>query len=87
MNVTATGASESNRGVVLLHNDSSCRPCYGSQSPFYYCYVLDEATPLGLYLITADLSQGLVYDAATLLAKGFANNFTVTTYLTTGLGP
>jgi hypothetical protein len=42
---------------------------------------------MGLYLMTADVRNGLLYDSSALLAKGFANNFTVTNYLTTGLGP
>jgi hypothetical protein len=87
INLTATGVSDSNRGVMLQGSDRGCHPRYGSQYPFYYCFILDDTTPLGLYLMTADLRLGLVYDAAALVAKGFANNFTVTTYLTTGLGP
>jgi hypothetical protein len=84
MNLTAKGVSDSNRGTVLqaLVN---CHIRGGSAYPPNYCFLLNETTPLGLYLMTADVRDGMVYNAAALAAKGFDNNFTVT--LTTGLGP
>jgi hypothetical protein len=87
INLTATGASDSNRGVVLQGSDRDCQIVWVRGLGYYYCFILDETTPMGLYLMTADVRNGLLYDSSALLAKGFANNFTGTNYLTTGLGP
>jgi hypothetical protein len=77
MNLTAKGVSDSNRGTVLQAL-ANCHVRYGSAYPPNYCFLLNETTPLGLYLMTADVHNGRVYDAAALAAKGFDNNFTVT---------
>jgi hypothetical protein len=88
INLTATGASDSNRGVVLQGSNKDCyQRVWDPRFGYSYCFFLDETTPLGLYLMTVDVRNGLLYDDAALAAKGFANNFTVTNYLTTGLGP
>jgi hypothetical protein len=86
INLTATGASDSNRGVVLQARDN-CHPRDGSQYPLYVCFFLNETTPLGLYEMSADVKDGLLYGPAELAARGAPNSFTVTSYLTSGLGP
>jgi hypothetical protein len=86
MSLSATGVSDSNRGAVL-HAREDCYARPGGKYPFPYCFFLDETTPLGLYLMTADVRNGFLYDAAALSARGFDSNFTVTSRVTTGLGP
>jgi hypothetical protein len=86
LNLTATGASDSNRGVVL-QGVNYCHPRYGSNYPYYHCFFLNESTPLGLYLISGQAGRGSSYDTAALQAAGFSSNFTVTSYIATGLGP
>jgi hypothetical protein len=87
MNLTATGVSDSNRGVVLEAR-GNCHPRDGSSYPLHLCFFLNETTPLGLYEMTADVKDGLLYGPAELAAiRGGSSNFTVTSYLRSGYGP
>jgi hypothetical protein len=62
VNLTATGARDSNRGVVLQAR-KNCHTRYGSNYAFS------------------------IYNDATLTTKNSSNNFTVTSSVTTALGP